>query len=406
MSLRISTNAIFAAGTTKLNTLQAQMAKTQLQLSSNRRVLTAADDPIASARALEVTQSQSMNTQFGTNRSNAKSSLSLVENALDDATNLLQDVQTLTVQAGNGALSDSERGMLATEIEARMVDLLGVANTADGTGAYLFSGYQTTTKPFVQTATGATYQGDQGQRSLKVGSTRNMAMSETGSNIFDNIPTGNGTFQVNARSTNLGNAVSTASAVTDSSQLTGHNYTVQFQVAGSPAVTTYTVTDTATNTAKATGPYTGGQQIDFDGMSIKMDGAPADGDTLDVQPSAKQSLFTTITNLVGALRVPTGTNAGKALMSNGVGTASANLSQALDNILTVRSSVGSRLKELDYLDSSGEDLNIQYQTTLSGLQDLDMAKAISLFTQQQSTLQAAQLSFKTMSGLSLFNYIS
>jgi flagellar hook-associated protein 3 FlgL len=68
--------------------------------------------------------------------------------------------------------------------------------------------------------------------------------------------------------------------------------------------------------------------------------------------------------------------------------------------------VGSRMKELDNLDSTGDDLNIQYQTTLGDLQDLDMVKAISLFAQQQQTLQAAQMSFKTMSGLSLFNYIS
>jgi flagellar hook-associated protein 3 FlgL len=405
VTLRISTSAIFSVGTTKLNTLQSQMAKTQMQLSSNRRVLTAADDPIASARALEITQSQSMNTQFNTNRSNARSSLSLVEHALDDATDLVQDVQALTVQAGNGTLSDAERGMLATELEAKLVDLLGVANTADGTGAYLFSGYQTNTKPFVQTPTGATYLGDQGQRVLKVGSTRNMAISETGNNVFENIPTGSGSFQLGARSTNQGNAVSSAAAVTDSSQLTGHNYSMQFQVTGSPAVTTYTVTDATTNTAVSTGTYTSGQQIDFDGMSFRMDGAPADGDTMDVQPNARQSLFATVTNLIGSLRVPTDTPAGKALMSSGVSAATANLSQALDNILAVRSSVGSRLKELDYLDSSGEDLNIQYQSTLKDLQDLDMAKAISLFTQQQQTLQAAQMSFKTMSGLSLFNYI-
>jgi flagellar hook-associated protein 3 FlgL len=68
--------------------------------------------------------------------------------------------------------------------------------------------------------------------------------------------------------------------------------------------------------------------------------------------------------------------------------------------------VGARMKELDNLDSTGDDLNIQYQTTLSNLQDLDMVKAISLFAQQQQTLQAAQMSFKTMSGLSLFNYIT
>jgi len=68
--------------------------------------------------------------------------------------------------------------------------------------------------------------------------------------------------------------------------------------------------------------------------------------------------------------------------------------------------VGSRLKELDTLDSAGDDLDLQYASTLSGLQDLDVVKAISQFSQQQTTLQAAQKSFTAMSGLSLFNYIS
>ncbi|WP_353850599.1 hypothetical protein [Janthinobacterium sp.] len=72
----------------------------------------------------------------------------------------------------------------------------------------------------------------------------------------------------------------------------------------------------------------------------------------------------------------------------------------------MRAEVGSRLKELDTLDSAGDDLDLQYASTLSGLQDLDMVKAISLFSQQQITLQAAQKSFTSMSGLSLFNYIS
>jgi flagellar hook-associated protein 3 FlgL len=63
------------------------------------------------------------------------------------------------------------------------------------------------------------------------------------------------------------------------------------------------------------------------------------------------------------------------------------------------------MKELDNLDSSGEDLKLQYAATLSGLQDLDYVKAASLFAQQKTTLEAAQLSFKALSGLSLFNYI-
>ena len=43
--------------------------------------------------------------------------------------------------------------------------------------------------------------------------------------------------------------------------------------------------------------------------------------------------------------------------------------------------------------------------TLSKLQDLDIVKAISQYATQQTTLEAAQKSFKTMSSLSLFNYI-
>ena len=194
MTLRISTNAIYQAGTTQLNTLQGQMAKTQMQLSTNKRMLSAADDPIGSAKALELTQSQSMNTQFGTNRTNAKSSLSLVDKTLSDVSNQIQDIQSLIVTAGNGGYTQSDREALATELEGRMADLLGSANTTDGTGTYLFSGYKTTTQPFTQTPTGATYQGDQGQRTLQVGSARKMAISESGSAIFEANVTGNGTF--------------------------------------------------------------------------------------------------------------------------------------------------------------------------------------------------------------------
>jgi flagellar hook-associated protein 3 FlgL len=409
MTLRISTNAIFQAGTTQINTLQGQMAKTQMQLSTNKRMLTAADDPIGSAKALELTQSQSMNTQFGTNRTNAKASLSMVDKTLTDVSTQITGIQTLIVTAGNAGYTQSDREALATELEGRMADLLGSANTTDGTGTYLFSGYQTTTQPFTATPTGATYQGDQGQRMLQVGSARKMPISESGSAIFEANMTGNGTFVTQAASTNTGAGIISPGAVTDATKLTGHNYAVDFQVTGTPAVTTYSVTDNSTSPGTAVlsnQPYTAGAAIAFDGLSFDIKGDPANGDTFSVQPSQKQSVFTTITNLIQTLRSPADGSAGKAALTNNLNTASLNMKNALDNVLTVQASVGARLKEVDSLDSTGDDLNVQYQTTLSGLQDLDMVKAISLYTQQQQTLQAAQVSFKTMSGLSLFNYIS
>jgi flagellar hook-associated protein 3 FlgL len=81
------------------------------------------------------------------------------------------------------------------------------------------------------------------------------------------------------------------------------------------------------------------------------------------------------------------------------------LSAGLDKVLGTRATVGSNLNELDYLDSTGSSADIQYASTLQGLQGLDMAKAISQFTQQTTALDAAQKSFKAMSSLSLFTYI-
>jgi flagellar hook-associated protein 3 FlgL len=404
--MRISTKSIYDNATTQLNTLQSGMARTQNQLATNKRMLSAADDPIASARALEVTQSKSLNTQYATNRSNASGSLALVENALTNGSDLLQDVQELVVQAGNGALSKTDRLMIATEIEGRMHDLLGVANTADGSGGYLFSGYSGTTIPFIQTETGALYQGDQGQRKLQVGASRSIAISDSGSAIFENNRTGNGSYQTVMADTNQGGAIASTGSVSDASKLKGHDYALEFKVAGTPAVTTYSVVDKTTNTnVLVDEPYQSGKQITFDGASFAISGQPAHTDKFDIKASRKESIFTTMTSLVAALRDSGDDAKGRAALSNKLNNAGESLQSSLDNMLTVRASVGSRMKELDYLENSGSDLDIQYASTLSKLQDLDIAKAISDYASQQGTLEAAQKSFKTMSSLSLFNYI-
>jgi len=406
--MRISTANLYATSTNQLNTLQGALARTQMQLSTDRRLLTAADDPVASARALEVSQSQEINAQFATNRNSAKSSLAQVESTLQNTGDLLQDIQTLAVSAGNATMLPSDREKLATELEGRLADLLGVANTADGAGGYLFSGYKTTTQPFTSSPGGATYQGDQGVRQLQVSDSRKLPLSASGSAIFDAIPTGNGTFQTKAGD-NKGSALISSGSVVDRTVLTSTKYEIKFDVsATTPPVTTYSV-----NTKDPDGPvadkqglpYKDGNQIEIGGMAFDIKGVPAQDDTFSIAPSKKQSVFTTVTDLISTLRLAGEGSTGKAALTNGLNTALDNLKNAHENVLTVQSSVGAHMKELDYLDSTGDDLDIQYASTLDDLVGLDTVKAISDFSQQQMTLQAAQMSFKTMSGLSLFNYL-
>lgn len=409
--MRISTLSIYGNATAQLNTLQSALARTQMQLSTDRRMLTPADDPVASARALEVSQAREMNTQFETNRTNARSSLVMVEGALKNAGDLIQDMQRLAVNAGNGTMLPQDRVALATELEGRLEDLLGVANSTDGAGGYLFSGYMATTQPFTRTPAGAAYQGDQGQRQLQVAASRKIPLSASGSAIFENNPTGNGTFQTQAAANNSGGATISPGSVTDRTLASaGRDYKLTFAVSGTPAVTTYSVVDTTTGTDVPVPGQTGiayesGKAISFGGLSFDIKGEPANGDTFTAKPSEKQSVFTTVTDLIAALRSATPGKAGNGALTNSLNTALDNLASAHDNVLTVQASVGAHLKELDYLDSAGDDLDIQYATTLGDLQDLDTVKAISDFSMQQTTLQAAQMSFKTMSGLSLFNYL-
>lgn len=417
--MRISTKSTFDIGSSQINKLQSALNRTQQQLSANRRNLTPADDPIASARALEVTQSQSINTQFVTNRNNASNFLSQENNALGSVGQLIQDVKELTVNAGNGSLTDTDRASLATVLEGRMNDMLALANTADGAGGYLFSGYKSTTVPFSPTATGASYQGDQGQRTLQVGSARSLATSDAGSAIFESNLTGNGKFVTGADPANYGRGgagIISGGTVSNAAALTGHQYAINFTVvpatAGTPAQTSYVVNDltlgvTVPNPAPVPPtPYVDGQSIVFDGQQVEIKGQPANLDKFTLDPSTKESLFTTLKDLLNVLRAPGSGPAGQASLNNNLSRANKLLDTAYDNVLSAQSEVGSRLKEIDYLNSAGDDLNLQYASTLSNLQDLDMVKAISEFTQQQTTLQAAQQSFTKVSSLSLFNYLS
>lgn len=405
--MRISTSTMYETGVAQLNTLQSNLARTQQQLATNRRILSPSDDPIAAARALEVTQSKAVNTQYATNRENARASLAQVDQRLGGVTSLIQNAQTLVVAAGNGVLSPADRQSLAIELESQLEDMLGLANSTDGAGTYLFAGYKSTTVPFARTADGAQYAGDQGQRELQVSSSRKVAISDPGSAVFESNMTGNGTFSAAALGTNGGSGVVSGSSVTNAAALTGHQYELSF--AGSGSSTTFTVLDKKTGAAPAgmvgPQPFVSGQKIEFDGMSFNVRGAPSAGDKFTVDPSTRQSVFKTMTDLIAVLRAPAGGPAQGAAYTNGLVKAGENFSSALDNVLSVRSSAGSRMKELDALDSAGDDLNIQYETVLSKLQDLDLVAAISQFTQQQTTLEAAQKSFKSLSGLSLFNYI-
>jgi flagellar hook-associated protein 3 FlgL len=403
--MRISTQTFYAQSLKGIGSQQQQLFRIQQQLSSESKFLTPADDPVGAARSLVVSQSIAESSQYAASRSRAVLSLSHEEAALQSATSILQNIKTLTVQAGNGTLSDADRESLATTIQSNLDQLVNVANADDGNGQFLFAGFKSANPPFVaQAGGGVQYMGDQGQRLMQIDVSRQMSATDDGRSVFQSVQGGAG-YVTTANAANTGSGVFGAVGVTDA---TAPNYGRDFTVSFAGGNYTVTTNDTPPVVA-ATGPFAADTPISFGGVQISMSGVPAAGDSFQVftAKNAGTDVFAAIGDLVASLRKPLagGGAAAQAELQNALSTANVKITNAHDNVLTIRSSVGSRMNELDALNASGSSRSLIDKSYLSELEDLDMASAISEYLQRETSLKASQETFARLHSIALFNYL-
>lgn len=399
--MRISTAAYHANALALMLKQQAELAKTQNQMSTGKRVNSPADDPIAMSHILELERAQSESDQFGKNADLARSRATLEEQALADTGTLLQRVRELVLQASNTAtLTPNDRASIATEIESLSAELANIANRKDGGGEYLFAGYATQTQPFSTTATGTTqYLGDQGSRLVQISSSQRIADGHSGFEVFMKVPEGNGLFTTAATAINAGSGLIDAGSIVNRSAWVRGDYTINFIDA-----TTWEVLDSGSSQV-ATGAYTPGGAIAFNGVQVSVSGTPAAGDSFSVNASGTQDMFTLLSGLSTALRSADSDPASTARLSTALTNGLQQIDQSTDHLLRIRGEVGARLSQLDTAESAREDLKVELATTLSDLRDLDYAEALTRMTQQLTSLQAAQASYAKIAQMSLFNYL-
>lgn len=192
--MRISTTQIYQRGVDSMLDQQTKLYKTQLQLATNKRFLSPADDPIAAAQVLGLNQSIAITEQYQMNANSATAKLAGEENALRAVIDSLQRARELAVQGNNDTYNATDREAMATEIRQIMDYMLSLANTTDSNGDYIFAGGQSQTKPFSDDGNGVfSYAGDQGQRLLQIGPSRQVAVSDSGMNVFMKIQNAGGT---------------------------------------------------------------------------------------------------------------------------------------------------------------------------------------------------------------------
>ena len=397
--MRVSTAGLHQLALSGILERNSALVKTQNQIASGKRIQSPADDPSGAVRALDIDRALSESQQFERNADAVTNRLSYEEQTLADMTNLLQRVRDLTVQGANATVDATGRKAIATEIQGRLDELMGMANRKDANGEYLFSGFSTFTQPFSKSGGTVQYAGDQGVRLVQTSPTQKIGDGHPGFAVFQDIAEGNGTFVTGADPANTGSGSIDTGTVTNPTAWVPGNYTIRFTSA-----TAFDIVD-ATNAVVTSGTYTDAEAIAFNGAQVTIKGAPATGDEFTIGTSTTEDMFTTLGKLVTSLGRQNVAAAERAQFSTEMATALTQLDSALDHTSSIRSDVGSRLSLLDQTAESRESRELDLSKALSNLRDLDYAEAITRLNVQLVGLQAAQSSYSKISQLSLFDYL-
>lgn len=418
--MRISSLQAFQNGVQGLQRNYAAAIRTNEQISSGNRILTPADDPVASVRLMQLEQQQNMLGQYKSNLSAANNSLVQEESTLNSVNTIMQRVRELAAEAGNGALNQNDRQSIAAELREREDELLGLMNTRNARGEYLFSGFQGKTQPFERQANGSyAYQGDEGQRKLQIASSLDVAISDNGKKVFQNI----------TNAARLGSRFDPAAP--PGSTLTVSKPLVQDEVAfsGSPAFPSGGIEIRFTDPAATTPPgnpkeytiYDGATPVQtgimddddkrqdslvFRGVVVHFDGVPAGGEIIKVEPDPtreKQGVLDTIHQLRMALEGSPDSPEGNRTTRDAVAAALTNIDHAMVTIDSTRGNIGARMNVIETSLADNEDVTLVNKSVQAELREVDYPEALSKLAFQSVVLEAAQQSFVKISQLNLFD---
>ncbi|RUO19226.1 flagellar hook-associated protein FlgL [Aliidiomarina haloalkalitolerans] len=402
--MRVSTQIIFDQNMKSMSQQQSAFMKVGNQLATGRRVVNISDDPQAASRAVNVQQSKATTQQMLDARVSARNNLSQQESVLNGLGDMITRSKTLLVQASNGAMSELDKASIAAELEGLYEAMIGQANVTDGVGRFLFAGQKDDSAPVVKIDGRAQFVADIVPREQFIDDNRKMTVRDTAERVFAAAP-GSTTYHVKVDSANQGTLVVNSTNVLDTTNPQfGEKFTVAFADDGAGGLT-YSITTAAGE--QATGAFNAGDAIEFGGLRFATSGTPSAGDSFTAGRAAEMdpNLFRTMEDVIQQLRQPLETDEQRAAQRNVLSESMRELDHMLDNILTRRASVGSRLNELDTLDLVGNNRLLAYEQTLSDLVDLDYVKAASDYSMRMIGLQAAQKTFVDIKGMNLFDYL-
>lgn len=414
---RVSTYWSFQRPVNDMLRLQANLNKTSEQIATGKKMLSPADDPVGAARVLQLDQEIALLDQYERNITLLDARLEQEEGVLDGVTDTLQRVRELAVQAGNAAVySETERVAIAQEIKERLKELFDLSNSKDGSGEYLFSGFQGSTQTFVENPGGGfRYQGDEGVRNLQVSRTITIASGDTGKDIFLDVPANVPSFNAYANTENKGNPPGVISqGITVNQDALDEFYpedaiiTFENELDIEPPQANFTIrqkSDGRVVDGYENIPFQPGNGITFGGMTVSIIGNPVPGDQFIVETSNQQNMMTTVNKLVFALENYAADAEFSQIYDEAIFNTLENMDNAIENVSQIRARIGARLNTTENTANQHADNKLAAKDIRADIRDLDYAEAVSRLQLEEFILQATQQSFAKTSQLNLFDFI-
>ena len=407
--MRISTSQFYKTGLNTINAQQARQLDIFTQIGTGKKIVSPKDDPLGAARALNLSNNMAINDRFAENRSIANQNLAFEESILNEVATTLVAIKTRIVEAGNGTMADADRATLSEVVSSLRDQVLGLANSTDGNGQYIFSGNHSDRAAFAPDITGnINWQGDLGNRAIQVSSSRQLSSADTGYAVFTRAVSGENSYLTAAASTNMGTGQISAPNISDPNGANvGNNFSIVFS--GTPLSYTVETRNADGMVVGTDGPtaYDASQQRLAlpGGVDVAFSGTPAEGDTFSVNHARNEdiNIFSTLDDLAVALNTSTSTDPqAAARLRNAMSSATQRIDANYNTVLTTRASIGTRMNEIEALDASGEQRRLDFKSEISAIEDVDYYEASTELTMRGLALEAASLAFKKIQGLSLF----
>lgn len=408
--MRISFNYKYQLNLNSILNAQERLQTASNKLEKQTRILSPADDPAGSARVVSIDQQINQIEQYQKNSVLLKNGLDIEEQTLSNIRDSMDQARTLTVQLGNGALSQTDRSAVTKQLKSIQEHLYDLMNRRDANGNYLFSGYQESQQSYTYNATTGSYvfSGDEGQKYIQVSQSVTIAGNDSGKNVFENVDR----MYKTSTATFSGGATSASATITD--QSTFDNFYKANYDPLVPANNNFSlVVDAANNyeikrngsslTPAVTGTYSSGTAISFSGMTLKMTGGVPSQLDFSLQPPEKTNVLNTLGRVINAVE--------KQLLSGSA------LSDVLKNTMyeldgaafsvdEAMSAIGGRQNVLENISQSMDDLQVANKSYRADIYEIDYAEAITELTKQETALQAVQQTFNRVTGTSLFDYLN